>query len=136
MFRPHSPRVLSIPTHTCINQIFIIIIINYYYYWLWLLYSYYYLIIIITFFSCNLQITPSTQPFSLPALYSFYFRKRYTETCNCSLCAVEKPGVLSRKNSYLSISGENHEIENHQEMAGLSLEKPQDWYVNKKCWIN
>ena len=42
MFRPHSPRVLSIPTQTCINQIFIIIIINYYYYWLWLLYSYYY----------------------------------------------------------------------------------------------
>ena len=75
---------------------------------------------------CNLQITPSAQLFSLSALSSFYFRKQYTGTCSCSLCALEKPGVLSRKNSYLSISGENHEIDNHQEMAGLSLEKTPD----------
>jgi len=35
---------------------------------------------------------------------------------------VEKPGVLSHKDGYLNISEENHEIENHEEMAGLSLE--------------
>ena len=35
--------------------------------------------------------------------------------------------MLSHGDSYLDISGENHdEIENRQEMAGLSLEKPQD----------
>jgi len=73
-------------------------------------------------FSANVTITSICQLFFSSAHSSFYFRKRYTGTCSCSLCAVEKPGVLSHKDGYLSISEENHEIENHEEMAELSLE--------------
>ena len=79
-------------------------------------------------FSSTYVTTANTRHFfSLPALSSFYFHKQYTGKCSCSLCAVEKPGVLiSHKDSYQNISGENHEIENHQEIGGLLLEKPQD----------
>ncbi|KXJ19510.1 hypothetical protein AC249_AIPGENE1087 [Exaiptasia diaphana] len=39
--------------------------------------------------------------------YFFYFRKRYTGTCGCSLCAVEKPRSYSKNLSY-------HNMADHQ----------------------
>lgn len=60
-------------------------------------------------------------------LFSFYFRKRYTGTCICSLCAVERPESFSKVADYQSISTDNTRTTgDNQEMAEMSIEKQEE----------
>ena len=60
-------------------------------------------------------------------LFSFYFRKHYTGTCICSLCAVERPESFSKVADYQSISTDSPQTTgDNQEMAGMSVEKQEE----------
>lgn len=53
--------------------------------------------------------------------YFFYFRKHYTETCGCGLCAEEKPMSHSNQVGYGSLQGGGS-----QEMNGVHVEKEEE----------
>jgi len=55
--------------------------------------------------------------------FFFYFRKRYTGTCSCSLCAVEKPESFSNTAEYQNIPDNTQATKDNQEMPGLPVKK-------------
>ncbi|XP_022795908.1 uncharacterized protein LOC111334440 isoform X3 [Stylophora pistillata] len=57
----------------------------------------------------------------LLSILNFYFRKHYTETCGCGLCAEEKPMSHSNQVGYGSLQGGGS-----QEMNGVHVEKEEE----------